>query len=117
MTDYKASGSGQLLTSVEVSPSTIIEMLDLPHGLTHTFVGIQMLDEAGALIVATAGTVLVEMQTINTRKYEPISDGPTIDATAPTTSSSGAPITAVRLTPTGIAGITTYKAVFSHYRS
>lgn len=117
MTEYTSSGAGSIKTSDKVGPGDTVEMLNLPQGLSHSFIGIQMFDANGDLIVASAGTVLIEVQTHNTLQYETISDGPTIDATAPTTSSVAVPLSALRVKPTGLAGITNWRVVLVQYFS
>lgn len=117
MTDYTASGGGTIQTSDKVNPGDTVEMLDLPQGLSHSFIGIQMFDAGGALVVATAGTVLIDVKTHNTLQYEAIDDGPTITAATPTTSSVGTPLSALRVTPTGLTGITTWRVVLVQFVS
>lgn len=77
----------------------------------HCFVGIRFFDDAAGTIMATptAGTVLVEVQTINS--YPDFQDviSNEIDVTGQCTIDWGANTKAVRATPTGITGATHYQ--------
>lgn len=115
MTNFTVSGRHNF-TSDKVLPGATIELTGLPQGHAHQFIGIQMFDAVGALVVASAGTVLVEARTLCTLQYEPIPGDP-IDAQVPTTSSVAAPLEAIRLTPTALAGITTWRVILYQFNS
>lgn len=87
------------------------------------FIGIEFYDDLveqdAQPVAATAGTVALDVITaVNMNVdsagepiFEPITDGPSIDAAAPTTSSYGSPVETVRARPAGIAGAVGYRLV------
>ena len=100
-----------IILSEPAAPTDSVEVTDLiPRG-THTYIGVRMFDGAGALITAGAtGEFTLMVKTANTQVWEAISDGETIDAAAPTTSSAAGPIVAVQVAVSGaLAGVTTWR--------
>lgn len=79
----------------------------------HCFAGIQFFNDAAGTVVATptAGTILIEIRTVNTTPVFETIPANTVDATAPATISWAANTQAVRATPTGVVGATHYKLI------
>lgn len=117
---YTKSGSDKLyvlLVSDAALPADTIQLEDLPtSGPTHVFLGVQMFDSGGLNVVASAGTFTVSVMTLNTKQWEaPFSA--TITGSAPLTIDFAANVVAIRVVPTGITGVTTYKAFVSFNKS
>ncbi len=96
-----------------VSVGTIITLSELDITKPHCFAGVQFFSDAeGAVsVIPSAGTVLIEIQTINNAPiFESVLDNP-ITAKAPITITWAANTQSVRATPTGITGATHYKLV------
>ncbi len=99
-----------LITSDIVDISTAIDLDNIDASKPHCFVGAQFYSDAQGAAVATptAGTVSIEVETINTSPVlEPIPD-PTIEASAPCTRSWAANTRRVVATPSGIDVATYY---------
>ncbi len=104
------------MTFVE-SPLTpvgdVITLTDLDMTRPHCFAGVQFFDDVEGLIpaVTSDGTVLIEIQTINsTPVYEDVVDG-LILAAEPTTVTWSANTQTVRATPSLITNAAFYKLV------
>ena len=112
ITTLTKSGSTLLYESYLSDPADpaadTVEMFGLSGALTHCFIGVQMFDGGGALIVASAGSYAVAVRTLNTRQFE-TPPSSSIDATAPATLSVAGNIEAVRVTPTGVTGVVTMR--------
>ena len=111
------SGGYCFIVSGAAGPTDTVELLNLPQSFPHVFASVMMFDVGGDPIVDSTGTFAVTMQTINCQQYEAIDDGPTIDATAPTTSSAGANIHAVKMVPSSLTDTVTWKMVVTCNRS
>ena len=84
--------------------------------LPHVFLGVQMFDSGGALIVDSAGTFTVTIQTLNTKQDE----SPTvavIDATAPVTISWAANTYKIVVVPASLSATVTYRVIATANRS
>ena len=112
--------------TLQESPLTpVAEAVSIPtYALQpHGFVGVEFYDsldeEVAAKVVATAGTVVVDVQSaVNCNVdaagdpvFEVLAAGDTITAATPTTLSYGAPVSMVRATPDGLAGAVAYRLV------
>ena len=111
------NGGYCFIISGAAGPTDTIELSDLPQSFPHVFAGVQMFNIGGTQIIDSAGTFTVTMQTINSQQDETIDDGPTIDATAPTTSSAAANVTSVKMVPAALSDTVTWKMVVTCNRS
>ena len=105
-----------LVTSDPADPTADTVEMVLPPGNPHYFLSVQMFDGAGDPVVASAGTFTVSVQTVNALAFEAIPT-PTIDATAPSTVNWAGNTIVVRIVPTGVIGVVTFRAVFSGKRT
>lgn len=108
------------VTSAEVGKTDTVE-IDLSNdgdftSLTHIFLGVQMFDSGGAQIEDSAGTFTIDIQTDNTKIYEP-PPAPTIDATEPTTISWAGNTLKIRVVPLSLSATVTYRVVATANRS
>ncbi len=116
MSDGARRGANKTITFVEsaltaVGDSVTISNLDITR--PHCFAGVQFFDDAEGLISATAsdGTVLIEVQTVNTTPvFESVVDN-LISAAQPTTITWSANTQAVRAIPSLITNAAFYKLV------
>lgn len=110
-TTSKSRQRMMVVQSAKVNPTDIVELSGLPSGLPHCFASIRFFDGAGAPVVPTAGTlaVLVQMQADN---FEAIPNN-VVTATAPLTVPWAGNTEAVRITPTDLAGVTTWQAILT----
>jgi len=87
----------------------------------HIFIGIRLYDSNGDQIAAAgAGEFTITAKTWNTGVWESITDGSTIDATAPATSSVQATLEGIRVEPTtAVTGndVTSYEVRVSGHAS
>lgn len=90
--------------------SDTVTLSGLQEELPHCFLGVQMFNANGTLVLASAGSFAVTVKTLNTEQFEDPPD-PTIDATAPTTVSWDGNTVGVSVTPTGVADVVTWKVV------
>lgn len=97
--------------SAQVNPTDIVELSGLPSGLPHCFASIRFFDSGGLPVVPTAGTltVLVQMQADN---FEAVPDN-VVTASAALTVPWAGNTEAVRITPTDLAGISTWQAILT----
>ena len=89
-------------------PTDSVEIANMADELTHCFLGVQMFDANGDLVVGSAGTFAIKVKTDDTKQWE---DPPetSIDATAPDTIGWDGNTTDVQVIPTGLAGVTTWR--------
>ena len=109
-------GTDKTVTYVEsavFAVGSLVTLDGLDSSKAHCFAGVQFFNDAAGLVPATptAGTLLVEIRTVNTTPIFEAIPANTISANAPTTISWAANTQAVRATPTGIVGATHYKLV------
>ncbi len=95
----------------EVGSIIILSELDITR--LHCFAGVQFFNNAEGTIsvIPSAGTVEIEIQTINTTPVFEVALDHTIVANAPTTVTWAANTQAVKATPIGVTGATHYKLV------
>ncbi len=98
------------VSSSIVLGDTLILQNPISQGMSHIFIGVQMFNSSGALILDSAGTFTVTVKTVNTEQFEAVVDG-VIDATAPTTVSVAANISEVRVVPSALSDTVTYKVI------
>lgn len=98
------------ISSAIVLGDTLVLQAPISEGMSHVFIGVQMFDVGGALIVDSAGTFTVTVKTANTQQWEAVTDG-VIDATAPTTVSVAANIAEIRVVPAALSSTVTYKVI------
>lgn len=112
-------GAVKTFTSNAAALTDSVE-LPIDFGNPHVFVGVQMFNSIGVQIVATNGTFLTTIRTVNTGLFESVPTLTTIDATAPDTISAGGNINTVRVV-VGVAltgnDITTWKVVATANRT
>lgn len=117
--EEKHRGDDQGFVHIESSPALpadSVELSDLPPFIPHGFIGVQMFDADGDLVVAGAGTFTITVKTLNTKQFEAIPDSP-INATAPETLSWAANVTDIRVVAAGLTGVVTWKVVVTLNRS
>lgn len=95
-------------TSAAADPVADTVEIEVDPSLTHVFVGVQMFDGGGALVLGSAGTFAVSVLTDNTGQWETPAAS-TIDATAPETVGVAGNIQKVRVVPTGVTGVVTFQ--------
>lgn len=100
----------QVISSAIAAADTLILEAPLTAGLSHIFVGVQMFDAQGALLVDSAGTFTVTVKTVNTQQWEAVPDG-VIDATAPATVDFAANLADIRVVPAALSSTITYKVI------
>ncbi len=76
-----------------------------------------MFDGLGDLVVASAGTFLVKIKTLNTLQFETIEAGGIIDATEPNTVDWASNTEAIQVVPTDLAGVTTWRVFVTQNRT
>lgn len=97
-------------SSIVLGDSLVLQN-PISEGMSHVFIGVQMFDSGGLLIVDAAGTFTVTVKTINTEQFEAVDGGGVIDATAPTTVSVGANISEIKVVPAALSTTVTYKVI------
>ncbi len=122
MADGARRGANKTLAFVEsavFAVGSIITLDELDITKPHCFAGVQFFSDAEGITPAipSAGTVLIEIQTVNsTPIFENVIDN-VITASATTTVNWGANTQSLRATPTGITGATHYKLVLTFNES
>ena len=116
MTGGARRGANEAVKFVEsavVSVGTVINLSGLDITRLHCFAGVQFFSDAEGTIpvIPSAGTVGIEIQTINTAPVFELAVDHTIVASVPTTLTWAANTQAVRATPIGVIGATHYKLV------
>ncbi len=107
------------MQSEEVGPADLIEVTGLPSDFPHNFLSAQFFDAAGDQIVPTAGTILLEIETVSgSPNFELMVDG-VVDATNPATLTWAANTHSLRATPTGLVagGVTSWRIVATFNRT
>lgn len=113
ITNKTTSKSRQRLMVVQsdpADPTDTVELSNLP-SLPYCFASVRFFDGAGAAVVPSAGSLVVLIQTQGQAFEAPASN--TIDATAATTVTWFANTQSVRVTPTALAGITTWQLILT----
>ena len=78
--------------------------------LSHVFIGVQMFDSGGLLIVDSAGTFTVTVKLLNTMQFEtPASN--VISALAPTTVSLQGNVAEIKVVPATLSDTDTYQVI------
>lgn len=103
-------------TEVAKTVTVEVELSGDFSALTHVFLGVQMFDVGGDLIVDSAGSFAVTLQTINTKYYEAPPTA-TIDATAPATVSWAANTFKIKVVPSSLSDTVTWKIVATANRN
>jgi len=120
MTAYTDHGDSELLDviSAEVDNTTTVTMEGFTRAMAHNFLGVQMFDTNGDLMVdADAGSFAVTFKTYNTQQWEAPPDA-SIDSEAPTTLAWNGNVVAVKVVPTTLhATVVTWKVVLTKSRS
>jgi hypothetical protein len=101
------------IESAVFAVGSIITLGELDITKPHCFAGVQFFSDAAGTIpvVPSAGTVLIEIQTVNTAPvFEPPLNN-LITASAPSTVTWAANTQSVRATPAGVTGTVYYKLV------
>ncbi len=108
-----ANEAVKFVESEVVAVGTIITLSELDITKLRCFAGVQFFSDAEGTIPAipSAGTVQIEIQTINTMPVFELAFDHVIIASAPTTVTWAANTQSVRATPTGVTGVTHYKLV------
>lgn len=101
------------ITSGEAGPTDVIELSDLPCTLPHCFASVRFFDGAHDPVEPSAGTLELEVQTIGNAPCFELPPDSTIDATAPVTLDWSANTVGIRITPTDLAGVTTWCVVLT----
>ena len=103
------------VTSDAAGAADSVEML-IPAANAHNFLGVQMFNSGGALVLASAGSFAVKVKTVNTMQFEdpPIA---TISGGAPVTLDWGANTVEVQVIPTGLTGVDTWKVIVTSNRN
>ena len=109
-------GANTSITFVEsavVTVGTVITLNELDITRLHCFAGVQFFSDAEGTIpvIPSAGTVQIEIQTINTAPVFELAFDHLIVASAPTTVTWAANTQAIKATPIGVTGATHYKLV------
>lgn len=102
-----------------VGPIDIIEVTGLPADFPHNFLSVQFYDASGDQIVPTAGTILLEIETVSgSPNFELMVDG-VVDATNPATLTWAANTHSLRATPTGLedGGVNSWRIVATFNRT
>ena len=107
-------GDGQLYESHLSDPGLIattdtIEILDMSGALTHCFIGVQMFDGGGDLVLGTVNFD-VTVKTLNTLQFE-VPTLQVISAATPMTVSVAGNICAVRVVPDTVAGVVSFRVL------
>lgn len=102
--------------SASATPADTVLLDDLHYCFPHNFLGVQMFDAQGDRVVASAGEFQIQVKTLNTQVYEDVPE-PAIDATAPTTVSWDGNTTGVRVVPSGVTDVASWKLVLTMNRS
>lgn len=116
MTGGARRGANKTVTFIEsavFAVGSIITLGELDITKPHCFAGVQFFDDADGIIPASpsAGTVLIEIQTINTAPVFESALHNLITVNALTTVTWSSNTQAVKATPTGVTGATHYKLV------
>lgn len=117
----RVEGDDEFFDRVRSDPANPADSVEVTENLNsaaaHSFLGVQMFDGGGSLVVASAGSFLVKVKTTNTQQFELLGAGGVIDATAPTTVDWSANTVAVQVVPTGLAGVTTWRVFITQNRT
>lgn len=97
-------------SSAIVLGDTLVLQNPISAGMSHVFIGVQMFNSSGALIIDSAGTFTITVKTVNTEQYEAVSGG-VIDATDPSTVSVAANISEIKVVPAALSDTVTYKVI------
>ncbi len=109
-------GENKKVTFIEsavFAVGSVITLSELDITRPRCFAGVQFFNDAEGLVPASpsAGTIDIEIQTINTAPVFEDGFDHTIGANAPTTVTWAANTQAIRATPVGVTGATHYKLV------
>lgn len=108
----------RILNSDVEAVADTIELEGVAPSIPHTFIGVKFWTSAAGTTLATpgAGTVTVQVRTINSQIFEDIPDN-VIDATGATTISVNGNVEEIRLVPAGITTATHWSAHVSQNRT
>ena len=112
VTDWTKTGHNDWFQQYVSDPADLldyVEMTGLDGALTHCFLGVQMINHRGEVTFASAGTFYVQVRTVNTALWEDAPVDHAIDATAPDTLAFERNVEGVRVRPTSLAGITSWR--------
>ncbi len=107
-------GYRKVVSDIEVVADTII-IDSLPPGVSHCFLGVQFFADANGAASATpgAGTVDVDVETVNSEGVFESPANNTITGATPTTVPHTGNLLRARATPTGITVATHYQLVWT----
>lgn len=94
-------------------PEDSVELSDVFHDSVNIELAVRFFDSGGAAVAATAGTFVIELLTVS---GDPVFEKPsesTITALAPTTVVWSAHTSAIKVTPTGLVGPTTWRVALT----
>lgn len=116
VTNYVKTGHSNWVQKYVSDPANLldyVEMTGLGAALTHCFLGVQMIDGHGEVTVASAGTFDVQVRTMNTGLWENAPNDHAIEATAPDTLAFERNVEGVRVRPTSLAGIVSWRVILT----
>ena len=103
----------RVVTSAAAAKTDTVELAGLPDGYQKYYLGVQMFDAQGDLMLDSAGTFAVTYKTKSTMQYETPAYGTPIDATAPGTVPITGNVYGVKVVPSSLSTTVTWVVVLT----